>query len=272
MRNNASQNLICQYLKIEPTCDVPQTFNDLPEQTENEHEDSNDEQISEYDIHEDEIPVESRMQLRDRSQLRPPVQYDDYVLMSAANVLSSGEDPKTYQEALASPEKNQWIQAMNSEMKSLKEMKTWILVPLPKGRKPVSCKWVYKTKTNADGSLDKFKARLVARGYTQRKGIDYEETFSPVAKMATIRSVLSIAANEGLTLTQFDVSTAFLNGSLSEEIFMKQPEGYNDGSNNVCKLMRSLYGLKQAPRCWNKCIVDYLTSINFKQCDNGNCL
>lgn len=149
---------------------------------------------------------------------------------------------------------------------------TWILVPLPKDRKAISCKWVYKTKTNADGSLDKYKARLVARGYTQRKGIDYEKTFSPVAKMTIVRTVLSIAANEGLKLTQFDVSTAFLNGSLSEEIYMKQPEGYSDGSDKVCKLKRSLYGLKQAPRCWNKCIVDYLKSINFKQCDKDPCL
>ncbi|RVE54361.1 hypothetical protein evm_000846 [Chilo suppressalis] len=109
-----------------------------------------------------------------------------------------------------------------------------LLVDLPKDRKPISCKWVYKIKTNADGSLDKFKARLVARGYTQ-KGIDYDETFSPVAKMTTIRSVLSVAANERLKLTQFDVSTAFLYRSLDEEIYMKQPEGYTDGSNKDWK-------------------------------------
>lgn len=213
----------------------------------------------------------NRMTLRDRNQIRPPIRFGDYAMI-AADVLNGINEPNSYKEAMTSSHKDQWVKAMDSEVKSLKENKTWILVDLPKDRKPISCKWIYKIKTNADGSLDKFKARLVARGYTQKKGIDYDETFSPVAKMTTIRSVLSVAANEGLKLTQFDVSTAFLYGSLNEEIYMNQPDGYSDGSKKVCRLKRSLYGLKQAPRCWNKCMVDYLKSIGFKQCDTDPCL
>lgn len=234
-------------------------------------DDNDDDNVDELQNLDESLEITPRMTLRDRSQLRPPTRFDDYVMVSA-EVINGINEPKTYTEAMTSPQKDQWVKAMESEVKSLKENKTWMLVDLPKDRKPISCKWVYKIKTNADGSLDKFKARLVARGYTQKKGIDYDETFSPVAKMTTIRSVLSVAANEGLKLTQFDVSTAFLYGSLDEEIYMKQPEGYTDGSNKVCRLKRSLYGLKQAPRCWNKCMVDYLKTIGFKQCNTDPCL
>lgn len=225
-------------------------------------EDSDNEQASSEETHNTRV-------LRDRSALRRPVRFEDFIMSAIVN---EGEEPKTYKQALKSLHNAKWLEAMENEMKSLKENNTWILVDRPKDRKLISCKWLFKIKTNADGSLDKYKARLVARGYTQEEGVDYYDTFSPVARMTTIRSILSIAANEGLTLSQFDVVTAFLNGLLDEDIYMSQPEGFSDGTNKVCKLKRSLYGLKQSPRCWNKCIVDYLKTIEFKQCVTDPCL
>lgn len=125
---------------------------------------------------------------------------------------------------------------------------------------------------NPDGSVDKYKARLVVKGFLQRKGRDYDQTFSPVARLATVRALLSVAAQENLYLVQFDVCTAFLNGKLSEEIYVQQPEGYADGTSNVCKLNRSLYGLKQAPRCWNSCFEEILLDMDFRQCEADCCL
>ncbi|CAB3224317.1 unnamed protein product [Arctia plantaginis] len=125
---------------------------------------------------------------------------------------------------------------------------------------------------NPDGSIDKYKARLVIRGFSQKKGLDYYETFSPVAKTSTIRALLSIAAQENLSLCQFDVSTAFLYGKLKEDIYMKPPEGYSNNDGKVCKLKRSLYGLKQAPRCWNSTITEHILKVGFIQSEGDPCL
>lgn len=161
---------------------------------------------------------------------------------------------------------------MNSEMNSLKENQTWDHVNLPKGRKSLPCRWVYKVKMHPDGTVDKYKARLVVKGYSQREGLDYDKTFSPVARLSTIRAIVAIAAKENLQLCQFDVSTAFLNGTVKEDIYMKQPEGFEDDSKRVCKLKRSLYGLKQAPLCWNTCIAEFLIDSKCTQSESDPCL
>ena len=137
---------------------------------------------------------------------------------------------------------------MDEEMAALDDSKTWDLVQLPQGKKPIGCKWVYKIKHNTDGSVSRYKARLVAKGYAQTYGIDFEETFSPVAKMATIRAVIALAASKGWILHQMDVKNAFLHGDLHEEVYMDQPPGYEDldHPNLVCRLKKALYGLKQA--------------------------
>jgi histone deacetylase 1/2 len=143
--------------------------------------------------------------------------------------------------------------------------KTWHLVPRPKGKNVVGCKWVYKIKRKEDGTVDRYKARLIAKGFKQQYGIDYEETFSPVVKAATIRLVLSIVVSKGWSLRQLDVQNAFLHGLLEEEVYMQQPPGYADPTHPtyVCKLDKALYGLKQAPRAWYARLCQRLESLGF---------
>ena len=143
----------------------------------------------------------------------------------------------------------------------------WDLVKAPNGIKPVGCKWVYKRKRGIDGKVETFKARLVAKGYTQKEGIDYEEMFSPVAMLKSIKIILSIVAHYDYEIWQMDVKTAFLNGNLEEEIYMMQPEGFiaKNQEHMVCKLKRSIYGLKQASRSWNIRFDQAIKSFGFEQ-------
>ena len=158
---------------------------------------------------------------------------------------------------------------MDREIDSLHQNETWNLTRLPKGSKALPCKWVYRVKTNPDGSIDKYKARLVVKGFAQRQGIDDDQTFSSVARMETIRSVLSVAAKNDMFLVQFDVSTAFLYGELDD---MQQPEGYEQGQELVCRLKKSLYGLKQGPRCWQERFGGFLQKHNFQVSEADPCL
>ncbi|KAK9093997.1 hypothetical protein Scep_025466 [Stephania cephalantha] len=157
--------------------------------------------------------------------------------------------PITVQEALATPE---WKKTTYEEIRALEKNNTWEITTLPPGKRTVGCRWLFTVKHNADGSVERLKARLVARGYTQTYGIDYQETFAPVAKQNTIRVLLSLAANSDWPLHQLDVKNAFLNGDLSEEVYMDIPPGFEDlhSKGKVCKLKKSLYGLKQSPRAW----------------------
>jgi histone deacetylase 1/2 len=151
-------------------------------------------------------------------------------------------------------------------MGALMKNGTWHLVPAQKGKNVISCKWVYKVKKKVDGSIDCYKARLVAKGLKQRYGIDYEDTFSPVVKAATIRLILSIVVSRGWSLRQLDVQNAFLHGILDEEVYMYQPPGYEVKGKKifVCKLDKALYGLKQAPRAWYARLCSKLIQLGFK--------
>lgn len=154
---------------------------------------------------------------------------------------------------------------------SLSKNKTWILVKLPEGRKAIDCKWVSKIKYKTNGSVNRYKARLCARGFTQRYGIDYRETYSPVVRMDSVRTLLAIAAQFDLDILQIDVKTAFLHGLLEEEIFMSQPEGFAKG-NYVCKLQKALYGLKQASRSWNQCFTKFLKQFDLVPLASDGCV
>ncbi|RVX17384.1 Retrovirus-related Pol polyprotein from transposon RE2 [Vitis vinifera] len=161
--------------------------------------------------------------------------------------LATLHEPQTYREASTDP---LWQIAMKEELDALTKNHTWDLVTLPPGQSVVGCKWIYKIKTRSDGSVERYKARLVAKGFTQEYEIDYEETFAPVARISSVRALLAVAAARKWDLFQMDVKNAFLNGDLSEEVYMQPPPGLSVESNKVCHLRRALYGLKQAPRAW----------------------
>ncbi|WJZ96954.1 hypothetical protein VitviT2T_015594 [Vitis vinifera] len=161
--------------------------------------------------------------------------------------LATLHEPQTYREASTDP---LWQIAMKEELDALTKNHTWDLVTLPPGQSVVGCKWIYKIKTRSDGSVERYKARLVAKGFTQEYGIDYEETFAPIARISSVRALLAVAAARKWDLFQMDVKNAFLNGDLSKEVYMQPPPGLSIESNKVCHLRRALYGLKQAPRAW----------------------
>jgi len=175
-------------------------------------------------------------------------------------------EPICFEQAVGN---SKWDNAMDEEMAALDANATWELVALPEDKKAIGCKWVYKVKHNADGFVSRYKARLVAKGYAQTYGIDYEETYSLVAKMTTVRAIIAMATAKGWSLHQMDVKNVFLHGDLQEEVYMEQPPGYVDQThpNLVCRLKKALYGLKQAPRAWSKKIGEYLVTSGFQTSD-----
>jgi histone deacetylase 1/2 len=202
-----------------------------------------------------------RPHTRLQSGIRKPKQFTDGTIKYG--LLAANGEPNTLDEALTN---TNWKHAMDVEFSALQKNQTWRLVPSVPGRNVIDCKWVYKIKRCADGTIDRYKAWLVAKGFKQRYGIDYEDTFSPVVKAATIRLVLSIAVSQGWSLRQLDVQNAFLHGVLEEEVYMRQPPGYQDKRfpDYVCKLDKALYGLKQAPRAWYHRLSAKLQELGFK--------
>ncbi|GJU40215.1 putative RNA-directed DNA polymerase [Tanacetum coccineum] len=183
-------------------------------------------------------------------------------------------EPANYKTAMLDPDKVIWQGAMDEEMKSMKVNKVWIVIDRPPNAKVVRSKWIFKKKTDMDGKVHTYKARLVAKGCTQTYGVDYEETFSPVADIRAIRILIAIAAYYDYEIWQMDVKTAFLNGRLDEDIYMEQPEGYVNPKypNRVCKLQRSIYGLKQASRQWNKRFDEEIKKFGFTQNRDEPCV
>ena len=180
----------------------------------------------------------------------------------ALSIIGASE-PNSYKEAST---QDCWIQAMNFELEALKHNKTWIFVDPPPNIKPIGCKWVYKVKHKADGSIERYKARLVAKGYNQVEGLDFFDTFSPVAKITTVRTLIALASIHSWHLHQLDVNNAFLHGDLHEEVYMHVPQGVTSPKpNQICKLLKSLYGLKQASRKWYEKLTGFLVSQGYKQ-------
>jgi hypothetical protein len=219
-----------------------------------------------------------------RNRGQPPERYGDEDWIRGkrtAKLAQTLHEPQTFNDAINHPDHGkQWEQAIKDELNSLIKNKTWTVTNLPKGRNAISCKWVFKQKVNEMGEIVRFKARLVARGFSQVYGVDYLDTFAPVAKLSAIRILLAIATVEDLEIHQMDVVTAFLIPELEEEIYMEIPEGYLNAKDagpsqilegeKVCKLQKGLYGLKQSARLWNLRFRQHLMSLGFKQsvCDS----
>lgn len=183
--------------------------------------------------------------------------------------ISSNSEPRSYHQAI---HHQHWKDAMTAELSAMETNNTWSVVPLPSGKYSISCKWIYKIKYRSDGSIDRYKARLVAKGYNQTEGVDFTDTYSPVAKFVTIKVLLTLAIKSNWHLTQLDVNNAFLHGDLNEEVYMDLPLGYGSkqqhhSSNRplVCKLHKSIYGLKQASRQWYSKLTQALLHFGFTQ-------
>lgn len=207
---------------------------------------------------------DSHYNFRPRNALKPPARYD----LNIADILT----PQTYEEAISSPQAENWKEAINDELNSLEKNQTWELVPLPKDSNVIGSKWVFKIKHLPNGKIDRFKARLCAKGFAQMEGVDFSETFSPTSRFDTIRVILALAVQRKWKMLQIDVKTAFLYGNIDETIFMQPPPGLDVTADLVCKLKRSLYGLKQASRCWNKTFSEFLTNYGFKQSSAEPCI
>ena len=177
--------------------------------------------------------------------------------------ITSNDEPNSFNQAVQNPN---WRNAMKKEIQALEENGTWTIQELPSGKRAIDSKWVYKIKYKPNGEVERYKARLVAKGFTQMEGIDYHDTFAPVAKLVTIRSLLAVAVKKGWIMHQLDVNNAFLHGDLEEEVYMRIPQGYDKGGGTkVCRLRKSLYGLKQASRNWYQKFTSALFELGFKQ-------
>ena len=183
-------------------------------------------------------------------------------------------EPHNMKEAMDSDKAEEWKEAACAEYDSLQEHETWTLCDLPPNRKPVGSKWVFKVKYDERGELNRYKARLVAQGFSQTPGVNFNETFAPVARFGTIRSLLAMGVKRNMSIHQMDVTTAFLNGNLKEDIYMRQPEGFEEPGreDQVCHLHKSLYGLKQSPRCWYEQLSTQLECTGFRQTKADPCL
>ncbi|KAK8680586.1 hypothetical protein V6N13_109528 [Hibiscus sabdariffa] len=226
------------------------------------------------DVEENPTDLETQPLRRSTRERHEPERYGFLVTTHGDVILVDLDEPKTYQEAVASSDSEKWLEAMRSEMDSMSENQVWTLVEPPEGIKPIGCKWVFKKKTDMDGNVQTYKGRLVAKGFRQIHGVDYDETFSPVAMFKSIRILLAVAAFHDYEIWQMDVKTAFLNGKLEEDVYMTQPEGFvtPEDARKVCKLQRSIYGLKQASRSWNLRFNEAIQEFGFIRNEDEPCV
>ncbi|KAK3029712.1 hypothetical protein RJ639_039121 [Escallonia herrerae] len=184
--------------------------------------------------------------------------------------ISSVDEPKYFSQAVKHA---YWRHVMAKEISALEANNTWTLMPLPYGKRAIDSKWVYKVKFHPDGTVERYKARLVAKGYTQIEGLDFHETFAPVAKLVTVRCLLAIPSIKKWELHQLDVNNTFFHGDLKEEVYMKIPQGFSkQGENRMCRLQKSLYGLRQASRNWYHEFSQSLLVVGFIQSQSDHSL
>jgi hypothetical protein len=224
---------------------------------------------------ENDTPGENNSSISQGRIKRTPRWMDDYVHGASfpddSMCFMVHDDPICFDEAV---KQKKWRKAMDLEMEAIVKNKTWELVIPPERIKRIGVKWIFRTKLNEKGEVDKCKARLVVKGYAQRHGIDYSEVFAPVARWDTIRLILALAAQKGWTVFQLDVKSAFLHGELEEAVYVEQPEGYvsKGEEHKVLKLKKALYGLKQAPRAWYSRIEGFFMKEGFEKCSHEHTL
>ena len=251
----------------------------------NANESTNDSNQSNYGT---EIIDHEPSQARSRPQRtkRQPQRYgyinmndvydEDRISMNMNIIESINQDPLSVEEALNSNRAKVWKIAMDKKIKQLNDNRTWTLCELPKNRKAIGNKWVFKTKLNSDGTIEREKARLCAQGFSQVPYVDFVETFAPVMMYKSLRILLAISTIKSYEIKHLDVQTAFLNATLKEEVYMKQPIDYElkskDGKDLVCKLNKSIYGLKQASNEWNREVSITIESSGFTRCKSDTCV
>ena len=267
-----SEKVELELKSVAPNVDVPSSST-----TESSTDDHGDDHIT-YPIQQQEDYNIARD--RPRRQIKRPARYTDdenltaYAL-SIAQEVNDDVEPASYTEAVSCADSSKWLVAMNEEIESLHKNNTWSLTKLPKGKRPLRCKWIYKKKDGIPGVEDpRCKARLVVKGFYQKEGIDFNEIFSPVVRHTSIRVLLAFVALFDLELEQLDVKTAFLHGELEEEIYMDQPEGFvvPGKEHLVCRLKKSLYGLKQAPRQWYKRFDSFMLGQGYSRSQYDDCI
>lgn len=226
--------------------------------------DSEFNKVSDNEQFVEEISDNNAYKLRPRANLKLPKRYE-------VNIAELGT-PISYEDAVSSPDHKQWEKAIQEELEALEKNNVWTLTKLPQDKNVIDSKWVFKIKRNQDGNISRYKARLCARGFNQKEGIDYNETYSPTVRYDSIRVIISLAAKYKLKIKQFDIKTAFLYGKLEEDIYLIPPEGINVPDDVVCKLNKSLYGLKQSSRNWNLTFNNFIKSFGFIQNRADSCV
>ena len=218
----------------------------------------------------DQTPPSPNVLSRPKRETRPPIRYGQTrPSVEHASVAHTGPstDPRTYAEAMARPDAADWELACEDERRAFERMGVYEVVPRPDNRKVVGSKWVFRIKRGPDGEIVKYKARVVAQGFSQIEGIDYDETFAPVAKFPSLRAILAIAAERDLEVHQMDVKSAYLNGELREEIFMEAPPGFDVPEGMVLRLVKAVYGTKQGGRVWYEEIRETLRAMGYQRTD-----
>lgn len=232
--------------------------------------------IEENEISDEENKNTSNTMLTRESEKRTvnlPKRFEDYEMYMAFDAMSYIENvPQSYDEVNEREDKECWMEAMKREIESINENETWELVKTPRDKEILDTKWVYTYKPLENDIKDRYKARLVVRGFAQKDNFDYDNLYSPVAKMTTIRTLLAIANQFSFELEQMDVKTAFLNGRLLEDIYIHIPKGIEQSKEQIYKLNKSLYGLRQSSKCWNDRINEFLLYLNFTRSQNDYCL
>lgn len=249
MNEDKERTQINENEKLREHTDNNDEYFDTVEGEENEREKSNVEEVSEPS--------------RPRRERKLPARLNDHIVY--VNVCDVSV-PETYEEAISSPQANLWKNAMNNEINSLEQNETWQIVDEPINKNIIEVKWIFRIKSNGI-----YKARVVAKGFQQVYD-EYEEIYSPVARMTTMKALMSTACVRGWHIECMDVETAFLNGTIKSEVYIYPPDGYKVKDNKVCKLRKALYGLRESPRDWYECYNEFMLSINFKRSDYDYCL